>query len=138
MKYYWWMGARMALWRRLGCILVGTLAAIPVMLRLHRSRVDLVCTSSIVISTGALAAWIGRKPHVWFIHEFIDEGYGIVPYLPLQIVMRLVDSFSRVILASSETIRRGYSHWLPKEKIHVDYSSRGLTVRRRKCNSHDS
>jgi len=118
-RYYYWMGARTVLWKRLGAILVSAVGAIPVMLWVLKWKADLVCTNSIVVFAGALAAWTCRKPHVWFIHEFVDESYGFVPYLPFSLTMRLVDISSSLILTASKTIRQGYARYLPQSKMHT-------------------
>jgi glycosyltransferase involved in cell wall biosynthesis len=122
-RYYWWMGWRSALWKRLGLISVSVVTSIPLMLRLLRWRIDLVCTNSVVVFTGALAAWMSRKPHVWFIHEFVDERFGLTPYLPLQLTMRVVDILSRAILTSSEAIRREYAQYFSDDKMHVAHQA---------------
>jgi glycosyltransferase involved in cell wall biosynthesis len=118
-RYYCWIGPRSGLWKRLGLIVVSVVTSIPVMLRLIRWRIDLVCSNSVVVFTGALGAWMGRKPHVWFIHEFVDERYGLTPYLPLQLTMRIVDILSRAVLTSSDTIRGEYARYFSDEKMYV-------------------
>jgi glycosyltransferase involved in cell wall biosynthesis len=123
-RYYWWIGVRGVPFRkRLGKFLLSAIAAIPVSFRIFRWKADVVCTNTIAIFTGALAAWIARKPHVWLIHEFVGEGYYMSPFLPFQVTMRLLNSLSDGIVANSKTTRRRYARYLPMSKMHVAYQA---------------
>jgi glycosyltransferase involved in cell wall biosynthesis len=123
-RYHWWIGVRVApFWRRLGAFLVSAFATIPVSFRIYRWKADVVCTNTIAVFTGALAARIVRKPHVWLIHEFVGEGYYVTPLLPFQLTMRLLNSLSDGIVANSETVRQRYARYLPMAKMHVAYQA---------------
>jgi glycosyltransferase involved in cell wall biosynthesis len=123
-RYYAWIGTRtFPFWKRLGAFLVSAFATIPVVFRIYRWKADVVCTNTIAVFTGALAAWIIRKPHVWLIHEIVGEGHYMTPFLPFQLTMRLLNSLSDGIVANSETIRQRYAHYLPTGKMHVAYQA---------------
>jgi glycosyltransferase involved in cell wall biosynthesis len=122
-RNYWWVGKRRILWRNFGGILLSMFAAIPLIRLIHRWKIDLVCSNSIVVFVGALAARLANKPHVWFVHEFLSDKYGIEPCLPLQVTMWLVSALSRVIVTNSMTTREKYAQLMPRSEVRVAYQA---------------
>jgi len=99
-----------------------TLGVLPwVIFRLRDWQPDLVLTNSITMPAGALAAWILRKPHVWFIHEFGQPDHGITFDLGIQRATRIMSRLSRVIIANSKAVEAYYSNYIQREKLRTIY-----------------
>jgi hypothetical protein len=50
---------------------------LPLFRALESSRPDIVVTNTVTAPLGAIAAARRRPPHVWFLHEFGAEDYGL-------------------------------------------------------------
>ncbi len=122
-KYDPWIETGKSGWYRRKALLLSAVKIVPMIVHFQRWKVDLVCTNSIVVFTGALAAWFGRKGHLWFIHEFIEEEYGLTCFLPLLLTLRLVDIWSKRILLASRALQEEYSKYFPIEKTQVVYQA---------------
>lgn len=120
-KYDPWIESGKSTWYRAKSLLLSAVKVIPMIVQFQKWKIDLVCSNSIVVFSGALAAWIGRKVHLWFIHEFIQEEYGLTCFLPQPLTLHLIDMWSKGILLASEALQEDYSKYFPTEKTHVIY-----------------
>jgi len=103
---------------------IVTLGVLPwVTLRLREWQPDLVLTNTATVPVGALAAWILRKPHVWFIHEFVHPEHGITFDLGIQRATRIMSRLSRVIIANSKAVEAYYSHYIQRGKLRTIYQA---------------
>ncbi len=76
--FKWWAagGRGVRLRKRAWRVLCNILMAVPLAWQLAKWNVSVVYTNTAVIPTGALAALLLRKPHIWHIHEFVEEDHG--------------------------------------------------------------
>lgn len=118
--YPWWWKTRQ---RSLPQRILRTLGSLAVAVRMARIclqwRCDLVYTNTVAVSTGALAAWLARKPHVWHLHE---SGYRN-PRLKFDLgnrwTARLVDRLSAAIIVVSRAIADDYSRYINPARMRL-------------------
>lgn len=118
--YRWWAASGPNLRRRLKDI--ARLHVLPrVVSQLRRWDVDVVLTNTSVVPVGALAAYVLRRPHVWYIHEFGREDHNLSFSLGLRWTSRLIGRLSTLVLVNSRAVEKYYSRYIPKEKIRMIY-----------------
>jgi glycosyltransferase involved in cell wall biosynthesis len=74
---------------------------------LSKINPDIVCSNTMVIPWGAIAASSLDKPHVWFIHEFGILDHGFEFYLPFKRVLEIIRNSSNMIVTNSNAVREG-------------------------------
>jgi len=89
--------------------------------QLRRWDVDLIVTNTITSPSGALAALVLRKPHVWYIHEFGRADHGLSFYLGYPLTGKLISGLSRSVIVNSRAVGDFYSRYIAPEKISVVY-----------------
>jgi glycosyltransferase involved in cell wall biosynthesis len=120
-KYRWWAGQNDGpVWRvrRAARNLtgIGEIAGVVRTLRPH-----LVVSNSLTVPTGALAAFVCRVPHVWYVHEFVDEDHGLSFDLGRTSSLALVHRLSCKVIAVSAAVRAALVPHVPAEKVAVLY-----------------
>lgn len=118
----WWAGAG-ARWKRPLRLVDNLAAALVTARRLARMKVDLVYSNSSVSPTGALAAWLLRKPHVWHVHEFAEEDHGLAFDLGAPLAYALIGGLSRRVIVNSEAVQRKCARYMPGEKLRTVYAA---------------
>lgn len=74
--------------------------------KLNKINPDVVCTNTMVIPWGAIAASVLGKPHVWFIHEFGVFGRrGFRFFIPFQKILEIIYHSSNMIVTNSNAVR---------------------------------
>lgn len=126
-KYDPWIESRRSTWHRVKSLLLSSIKVIPMIVQFQKWKIDLVCSNSIAVFSGAFAAWIGRKVHVWFIHESIQE-YRLTCFLPRSLTLHLVDIWSNSIILASHTLQEEYSKYFAIKKTNVIYPSVPTTL----------
>ncbi|PTR16272.1 glycosyltransferase involved in cell wall biosynthesis [Nitrosospira sp. Nsp2] len=123
-SYPWWWKLRgKSLPRRALRTLGGLAAATRIAIMLRRWRCDVVVTNTVAISTGAFAAWLARKPHVWHLHESPYRDSRITFDLGIRLSMRLIDRLSTRIVAVSHAVADDYSRYIRRDRLRVVYQS---------------
>jgi glycosyltransferase involved in cell wall biosynthesis len=124
--YRWWMDARPC-WKRLALTLWNFLMVIPIAAKIRQWRCDVVLTNTMVVGVGALAAKLLRRPHVWYIREFAQEGLGVEFHLGPKISFWLMDKLAAVCIVNSGAVAQYYQEFIPQSKLKVIYPSVSLT-----------
>jgi glycosyltransferase involved in cell wall biosynthesis len=91
---------------------------------MHRRRVALVHTNTLAVLSGAIAAWLMRRPHVWHIHEII-----VSPKVAKKVFHFLAVRFSRVVVTVSGAVRAHILADFPEssDKVKVIYNGIDLS-----------
>jgi glycosyltransferase involved in cell wall biosynthesis len=118
--YRWWAHRDRSLWGRVKDLSTLRLLG-PVVSQLRQWDVDLILTNTSVVPVGALAAFLLRKPHVWYIHEFGRADHGLSYYLGSAITGKLVAHLSRVVIVNSKAVGDFYSRYISPENIRIIY-----------------
>jgi glycosyltransferase involved in cell wall biosynthesis len=119
--YSWWVDRPRDFWKRPGRWLLS-LVGLPWLVKLTaRWRPDIVYTNTLAVWIGAVAAWIGGLPHIWHVHEFVEED--LVFHLGRPLSLKLVDVLSEKVIANSETVAQRLKKYIRDTKIEVVYCS---------------
>lgn len=84
-------------------------------------RPDLVVSNTAVIAAPALACFLTRTPHVWWIHEFVTRDHEVEYVLGEPFSQRLIGWSSRLVVANSHAVGNHYSPPIPARKLRVVY-----------------
>jgi len=90
--------------------------------RVKAWRCDIVYTNTSTVCAGAVAAWLAGVPHVWHIHELIEQHHGSRFRLPGSLPFRMMSRLSAVCVVNSRAVMRHYAARIPREKLRVVYS----------------
>lgn len=82
-------------------------------------RPDVVITNTLVIPTGAIAAKLESVPHVWFIHEFVEEDHGLSFEFGRKASMRLVNWLSKGVIVNSKSVFERFKPEILPAKMHI-------------------
>jgi glycosyltransferase involved in cell wall biosynthesis len=123
-KYKPWLNAEnSSWWQRVRNTLISLVMAIPTSMAIIRWKSTIVYTNTITIFTGALAALLTRRPHVWHIHEFVYDDHGIKFLFGKKLSLCLMDRLSVLCIAASKALADAYQGGIPYSKIKVIYQS---------------
>jgi len=118
--YRWWAARGLDLWRRVKD--VARLHALPqVVSQLRRWDVDVILSNTSVVPIGALAAYILRRPHVWYIHEFGREDHDLSFSLGFRWTSKVIAGLSTLVIVNSRAVEKHYSQYIPQRKIRMIY-----------------
>lgn len=84
--------ARLAWWYVRSSLILARIA--------RRERVDLICSHTAAVMSGALAAVLSRRPHIWHIHEIV-----VRPAAVRRVLARLLPAMSVRLIAVSVAVR---------------------------------
>lgn len=118
MPLQWWVSPYR--WRReQAARLFSNLRLLPRLARqLRRWNVHAVYTNSAVIPSGAFAAKLLKRPHIWHLREFVGLDYGF-HYDWGERPFRAVLQWAEAIIAVSEPVRAHLVGERGREKTHV-------------------
>lgn len=109
------------LWKRTGRLILNLIKLVPVVRQVKKWKADIVYSNTITICVGALAAKLLGIPHIWHIHEFGYEDYGLCFDLGEKMAMRIVKQLSDVCIVGSKAVREKYREFIPDRKIKLIY-----------------
>lgn len=118
----WASGDKILLRRTLRAVF-DLFISLLIAIRAYLWKIDIIYTNSSVISSGALAAFLIRKPHIWQIREFGPEHYGLSFTIGEPLSIRLINKLSFYIVVNSEALRRKYLQYIPAPKLKVIYDA---------------
>ena len=119
--YRWWAGCSLSLRQRL--TVVARLHVLPrVVSQLKRWNVDVILTNTSVVPVGALAAYLLRRPHVWYIHEFGREDQDLTFALGFRCTCKVIAALSKLVVVNSKAVEQHYSRFIPLAKIRLIYA----------------
>jgi glycosyltransferase involved in cell wall biosynthesis len=71
----------------------------------HALKSNAICTNTICIISGAIAAKLSLKPHYWFVHEFGEEDHGFRLALPQKAAYKWMHLLSYKIVLNSKAVK---------------------------------
>lgn len=89
---------------------------------LRAQRPAVVVTNTATIPLPALASWVTRTPHVWWVREMLTPTNGITFMYGRALSLRVVRALSDLVVVNSEAVRAHYAGELgsgPVRIIHV-------------------
>jgi glycosyltransferase involved in cell wall biosynthesis len=121
LPFAWWIAedGRVPRWRRGLKTVSHPIAALAIARQLRRWRCDVVCTNTIAICAGALAARLARRPHVWLVHEFGEADHGMTFDIGRDRAIRLMDRLSAAFVMNSGAVAESFRPGLTPGKTSV-------------------
>ena len=86
---------------------------------IKREGIDLIYTNTMVNLSGALAAFIAGKPHIWHIREILSGNPDLYSFLPHKALFNIILRLSHKIIANSNAVAK---------QFHGSSYSRKMTV----------
>lgn len=117
-----WTSKDSRVWKRILRSCFNLIVSLVIAVRSYTWRADVLYTNSSVISVGAFAAFILRKPHIWHVREFGQEHYGFSFDLGKQLSMKLIDRLSFRVIVISEALRQKYLQYISPQKLKLIYN----------------
>ena len=106
-----------------GEVLAYTARAAALMATFIRDwKVDVVYSHTVVAPTGAIAAVLAERPHIWHIHEFAFNPGAIEMSVPKETLAALIDQTSNAVLFNSQAVEREWAGAFPAAKTRVVYN----------------
>lgn len=90
---------------------------------IRREDVDLVYTNTSVVFSGAVAAFLTRRPHVWHIREILPNNPDLISVLPQPLLFKLIRRLSRAIVVNSQASGRQFDESYTARGFHVVYNA---------------
>jgi glycosyltransferase involved in cell wall biosynthesis len=120
----WCWKAPLRLWKR---VLKKPVSHVLDALRLARVirdwNCDVVVTNTLTLCEGALAArWLGI-PHVTYVREFGDPGYGLNFELGVRLSVRILSMLSKVMVFNSQAVAHHFEREVPASRVRVVYGA---------------
>ena len=123
-KYRPWVYKKhVSWWKRLNDFLISLVMVIPAAKTIVRWESTIVYTNTITIFTGALAAMLTRRPHIWHIHEFGYQDHGLEFLFGKKLSLGLMDRLSVLCIAASKALADAYRGTISPSKLKVIYQS---------------
>jgi len=88
-----------------------------------KEKVAVIYTNTIVKFSGAITAFITKKPHLWHIREIIPGNPNLRSVLTLKMLFKLISRTSRTIIANSNVTTAQFQGINSDEKIRVIYNA---------------
>ena len=106
-----------------GEVLAQTARAAALMATFIRDwKVDVVYSHTVVAPTGAIAAALAGRPHIWHIHEFAFNPGAIEMSVPKETLAALIDQTSNAVFFTSQAVEREWAGAFLPAKTRVVYN----------------
>lgn len=87
---------------------------------------DVIYTNTVCHATGALAARLAGKRHVWHLREFGQEDHGLHFVLGERWTPRVMARLADAFVANSEAVKTKFARHIPASRIHVVHQGVGV------------
>lgn len=103
--YRYWLMLKLSLLRYLLYIPLNIIGAVRIAVLVKKLGIDIVFTNTCTVISGALAAKMCGKAHIWSIHEMIGKGSDTFkgPF-PAKAALSIINSLSKSIIVDSRFI----------------------------------
>ena len=118
---HWTGTAALTPWQKLKFVRGFLGSAIKIARYARAVRADLVITNTSTIPAGALGAALARVPHIWYVHEFVQEDHGLVWQYGQRPSYMIMHRLSRGLIVNSVAVRHKLERFMPRHKLSVVY-----------------
>lgn len=122
-NYPSWISRRKSILHRSARILKALVMAVWVARVVTQWRCDVVYTNTIWTGTGAFAAWLTGKRHIWHLHESGQHNLGLKFDLGRHLAMWLMSHLSVLIIVVSRSLQDDYARYIQRDKLRLVYQS---------------
>lgn len=122
LPFRWWIhNPRERILKIIARFLLSLLLAPFIAFKIKKNKPDVIFTNTIAINVGALVAILLRRPHVWFVQEFVEEDHGMKFDLGRSFSLRCVNRLSDVVVVVSRTLFEKYKTSIDQTKLRLIY-----------------
>ncbi|WP_245727668.1 glycosyltransferase family 4 protein [Nitrosovibrio tenuis] len=123
--YSRWIASRRHAWMpgRIQRTVKALLLTIPMARTIKKWQCDVVCSNTVAIGIGALAARLAGCPHVWHLHEFADRDPNLMFDLGIHGTIRLMERLSVAFIANSYAVAIDYAKYISQQKLRMIYQA---------------
>lgn len=118
---HWTGNAELTSWQKIKFVRGFVRTAFKIAAYLRTVRADVVITNTSTIPAGALGAALARVPHLWYVHEFVEEDHGLVWQYGQTRSYALMNRLSRGLIVNSLAVRQKLEKFIPSSKLHLVY-----------------
>lgn len=125
LPYRWWVNSFRTRWYKLiflRRLIRNGIATWDLMRIIQREKPDLVITNTMVIPVGALASWLTKTPHLWYIREFGKEDHNFSYDFTEKLTYKIVGKLSIKVFTISKALERKLLKFISNAKIEVIYN----------------
>lgn len=119
----WWVRDKVNVRSAIRCVISEAKALWKLTSILRREKVDLIYTNTIVKFTGALAAAINRKPHIWHIREILQGNPSLNFFASYKLLFKFVLRLSDKVIANSNATGSQFQGLNHHNRIQVVYNA---------------
>ena len=123
----WWVGSKKNIIFNfiflLRCLLLTITSSFKLCRIIKNEEIDLIYTNTITTVSGAIAAFITNKPHIWHIREIMTNNSDLSFYINRTKVFKIITNRSAKIITNSKATANQFCDFYSKEKIEVIYNA---------------
>lgn len=121
----WWIdrGVRINFTSKLILFLKIVKSTFKIIKEIRRLKCETVISNTIAIPSGAIAAFILRKKHIWYIHEFGKEDHNFNFIFNEWLSYKSMSLLSNKVICNSIAVKNKFGKYISNKKTIVIYSA---------------
>jgi glycosyltransferase involved in cell wall biosynthesis len=92
-----------------------------IVFEIKRSKTDIVISNTLAFPSGAIATFILRKKHIWYIHEFGKEDHNFNFIFSEWLSCKLISILSDKVIFNSSAVKSKFEKYIKRKKCVVLY-----------------
>ncbi|MHB8843599.1 MAG: glycosyltransferase family 4 protein [Nitrospirota bacterium] len=89
---------------------------------IDKESIRIVHTNTSVVYEGALAAKMRNIPHIWHIHETLEDHPELKPIIPLTVIHWAIAYLSDAIITPANMVKQQFLNVIEPSKLHTIYN----------------
>ena len=127
-KSPWWVSGwkRNVIWTilRFGYSIIREVMALLKLYKIvEKEKIDMIYTNTIVNFSGAIIAFITKKPHIWHIREIIPDNPDLHFFLPDRWLFNFILRYSNKVITNSSATSKQFRNSKLDWKIRIVYNA---------------
>ncbi|MFT5251351.1 MAG: glycosyltransferase involved in cell wall biosynthesis [Flavobacteriales bacterium] len=121
----WWIdrGVRINFISKVTLLLEIFKSTFNILKEIRRLKGDTVISNTIAIPSGAIAAFILRKKHIWYIHEFGKEDHNFNFIFNEWLSCKVISLLSNKVIFNSIAVKNKFDKYISSKKTAILYSA---------------
>ncbi|RBN50316.1 glycosyltransferase family 4 protein [Flavobacterium psychrolimnae] len=121
----WWIdrGVRINFISKVILLLKIFKSTFNILKEIRKLKSDTVISNTIAIPSGAIAAFILRKKHIWYIHEFGKEDHNFNFVFNEWLSCKVISLLSNKVIFNSIAVKNKFEKYISNKKTTILYSA---------------
>jgi glycosyltransferase involved in cell wall biosynthesis len=117
----WWIdrGTNLNITEKLMLLLKILKSIFKLIVIVKRYKPDVIITNTIACPCGSIAAFLLKKKHIWYIHEFGKEDHGFDFVYGTKLSTKIIDKLSCIVILNSKSVYNKYYKLIDNKKIEI-------------------